>query len=83
MAVNLWSDESKTFEDVNDEPLTPDEIADMREQWRRATPEQRVQLMALAEGMLARQNGEQPHQARARGATIFLPRASRGRRGCR
>jgi hypothetical protein len=37
MAVNLWSDESKTFEDVNDGPLTADEIAEVRVLWRRAT----------------------------------------------
>jgi hypothetical protein len=61
MPIKLWSDESKTFEDVNDGPPTPDEIADMRELWRRAPPEQRAQLMALAEVLLARQNGEQPH----------------------
>ena len=61
MPIKLWSDESKTFEDVNDGPTTPDEIADMREVWRRATPEQRAQLMALAEVLLARQNGEQPN----------------------
>jgi len=29
MPIKPWSDESKTFEYVNDGPLTPNEIADM------------------------------------------------------
>lgn len=82
MAVNLWSDESKTFEYVNDGPLTADEIAEVRELWRRATPEQRVQLMAHAEALFARQNGEQPHQARAGGQRSSRHARPEDGRGC-
>jgi hypothetical protein len=48
MPIKLWSDASKTFEDVSDDGLAED-IRAMREFWRQAAPEQRVQLKALAE----------------------------------
>ena len=62
MPIKLWSDEAQDFVDAND----PDaglqaDIDRMRALWREATPEQRVKLKALAEAMLARQNGEKPH----------------------
>ena len=58
MPILLWSDELRGFEDVNDDGLAAD-IRAMRELWAAATPDQRVQLKALAERLLAEQDGPQ------------------------
>ena len=60
MPILLWSDELRDFEDVNDDGLAED-IRAMRAMWAAATPEQRVQLKALAERLLAEQDGHKPH----------------------
>ena len=60
MPILLWSDDLRDFEGVSDDGLAED-IAEMRRLWREATPEQRVQLKALAERLLAEQNGHTTH----------------------
>ena len=50
----------RDFEDVSDDGLAED-IRAMRDLWAAATPEQRVQLKALAERLLAEQDGHKPH----------------------
>ena len=60
MPILLWSDELRDLENVSDDGLTED-IRAMREPWAAATPEQRVQLKALAERLLAEQEGNKPH----------------------
>ena len=60
MPILLWSDDLRDFEDVSDDGLAED-IRAMRDLWAAATPEQRVQLKALAERLLAEQDGHKPH----------------------
>ena len=60
MTILRWSDELRDFEDVNDDGLAED-IRAMRAMWAAATPEQRLQLKALSERLLAEQEGHKPN----------------------